>query len=127
MKVTLPENYRSTFTLEQLDIAKQIIRESKEDESRPNDYAEIASAFCLKSITASDFVSEIIKAEAVVCRCGMYEAYGEGYDDMNVMVKGIAKTFDGFLEFEMLLSDVWQICPDFYCGHRAWTRYYTRA
>lgn len=35
MKVTLPKDYRKTFTLEEMDIARRIIRDMKDDDTTP--------------------------------------------------------------------------------------------
>ena len=46
MKVSMSANYKQFFTIEDVQIAKQMIKELKEEESTVTEYAEMAARTC---------------------------------------------------------------------------------
>lgn len=107
MKVALEKNYRRKYTLEDLDRAKMVIAAEKEDEETAIGWAEYAANEALKD--SDDYLVRIIEATATTAKNRRaYNAYGEGSEDMDVWIEGIARTEWGFLEFGAYLSDIWQ-------------------
>ena len=112
MKVKMPDEYRSTFTLENVDQAKVVIRAMKYDNSKVADYAAMA---CREAIRGNgDFLDRVIECSAEVSKnCRIWNEYGEPYagEDsgyMDVLISAIAKTCFGFVTVEAYLTDIWQ-------------------
>lgn len=124
MKVKLEKNYRRYYTLEDLDRAKMVISSVKEDESTVEEYAEYAVN------EVSDRFGgcmEVIRATAQTAKNSRaWDAYGEGTETMDVWVEGLARTFDGYLEFGAYLSDIYASGVTLY-GHLMYTNFYERS
>ena len=122
MKVTLQKDYRKYYTLDDLDRAKMVIAAEKEDEETAIGWAEYAVNEALKN--THDYCRRILEVSARTAKnCRAYNAYGEGTEDMDVWIEGIAKTADGFLEFGAYLSDIWQHGAVEYKHHMYFCRY----
>lgn len=124
MKVKLEENYRTLYTLEDVDRAKAVIKAEKEDEESVTGWAEYAAREALKG--TGDFLRNVIQADAHTARnCRAWDAYGTEIPsgDMDVWITGTAKTADGFLEFGAYLSDIWQTGSTEYKHHMYIQRY----
>ena len=115
MKVKMPKNYRQKFTLEEHEIAKRIIKDMKEDESTVKEYLEYA---CNEVLKDKDWTEEILKAEATTERNGrIWDAYGEGTNNMDVWIEGVARTGHGFLIIGAYLTDIWNTGSTPYAEH----------
>lgn len=108
MKVTMPENWKSAFTMERVEIARRVIKHEREnDDETPNGWAEYAVREALKD--SGDFLREIITAKAEIAEnCRIYDAYFEGSAYMDVWISAVARTANGFIEVHAYLSDIWQ-------------------
>lgn len=125
MKVTLPKDYRRTFTLEELDIAREIIRDMKDDDGTPAWYAEVAVDHWLQK--KDDFKQEVIRASAVIAKnCRVWDAYGDGTGCMDIWVEAVAKTWGGYLELGAYLTDIWNIGGDADFTQHMYAQYFTR-
>ncbi len=125
MKVKLEENYKSIYTLENLEQAKAVIAwEKSEDEETAVGWAEYAVNEALKG--RSDFLREIIKVEAHTAKnCRTWNAFGEDTGQMDIWIECIAKTADGFIEVGAYLTDIWQTGAVPY-KHHEYIVYYPR-
>lgn len=123
MKVRMKDDYRSVFTLRQVDIARAIIRDLKSDTSTPSNYAQSAVVDFFENNKYGDYFREVLVASATVSRNHRaWDVYFEGSEDMDVWIDATVRTGNGFLIIGAYLSDIWMISPD---ESRAYT-YYTR-
>ena len=107
MKVRLERFYKERYTLADLQAAKKVIQYEKEDECSAADMAEYAAREALKD--TSDYLQEIIKAEAITAMNNrVYDAYGEGTKNIDVLIYALAKTSAGYMELSAYLTDIWQ-------------------
>lgn len=126
MKVALPKDYRQQFTLEELDTARRIIRDMKDDDATPVWYAEVAIDHWLSRKT-NDARSEVLKASAVAAKNGrVWDAYGDGTERADVWIEAVAKTWLGYLEIGAYLTDIWSIGGDVDYTQHMYAQYYTR-
>lgn len=124
MKVTLEKNYREYYTLEDLDIAKQIIKEEKEDEFTAKEWAKMAVGEALKD--SSDFLIEVLSATATTGgNADAWDRYFDGSRHMDVWIEATAKTCDGYIEIGAYLSDIWQTGAEPY-KHNMYIQKYER-
>lgn len=108
MRVKMPKDYKMWMTVAEAEQAKLVIAYEKEyDDEKVEAWAEMAANEALRG--TSDYVSEILKAEAEICKNGrIYDRYSEGTGMIDVWIRGVAKTGTGFLEFGACLSDIWE-------------------
>ena len=107
MKVKMQDDYRTVYTLEQVEQAKAVIRAEKEDDETPKGWATYAVLEVLKGKTATFL--EILKVEAHTARnCRIWNQYGDNTGDMDVWIKAVAETTEGFVKVGAYLSDIWQ-------------------
>lgn len=124
MKVTLEENYRRLYTLEDLDQAKTVIAECKDNYDDCKVWAEMAAN---EAVTGT--VIRVIECSAHTAKNGeMYRngrynyfsrtnpATGEEIDTgiMDVWVDFLAETWDGFVKGGAYLSDIIQTGGEHY-------------
>lgn len=129
MKVTLPKDYRSLFTLEEMDIARKLIREMKDDELPAKEYADVAVNYILSRFLPSTggYFEELLKSNFEITKNGYgWEQYGKGYRNLDIWFSGVAKTSRGYLEFGIYMTDVWSIGGDYNCNSRVWATLYTK-
>jgi hypothetical protein len=106
MKVKLEERYKDIYTLSELETAKRIIKEVKEDTETAKGYAVYAATEALKNTT--DSVVEVLKAEAhTALNCRVYDAYFEGSGRMDVWVNFTVQTCNGFIIGGAYLTDIY--------------------
>lgn len=134
MKVTIKKDSFRYLTVNEYEHAKQIVRDMKDDGMTAREYAESAAAAILNSESyraQADGCREILKADATICRDNAteWDRFGEGCGDLNVWVEAVAETFDGFLKFACLLSDIWNLDGSAEMANalarHAYIRYYT--
>jgi hypothetical protein len=113
MKVTIKKESLDILTVNEHEHAKQIVRDMRDDEMPLNDYAEYAAHAILGSgrYGKNDVLRGILKASASITRDIMtdYDRFGEGCGYLNVWIEAIAETYDGFVKFGCLLSDIWNL------------------
>lgn len=133
MKVTIKKESLDILTVNEHEHAKQIVRDMREDEMPLNDYAEFAANAILGSgiYGKNDVLREILKASACITRDSAtdYNRFGEGCGFLNVWIEAVAETYDGFLKFGCLLSDIWNLDGSVETKNalvdHAYIRYYT--
>ena len=108
MKVTLEKDYRKYYTLEDLDRAKAVIKAEKEDDTyTAKEWAEYAAREALRGEDAS--LVEIIRAEATTAKnCNAWNRYGDDSADMDVYIRFLAETTEGFIKGGAYLSNIWE-------------------
>jgi hypothetical protein len=110
MKVLLPKDYKKYFTVEEYEIAREIIKTEKEDASTAKDMAEYAVREALKNDDLC-YLEEILEAKAEVCKNILIvdcDIYFEGSKLMDIYISGVARVSFGYLEFGAYLSDIWE-------------------
>lgn len=116
MKVTLEKDYRKYYTLEDLDRAKAVIAAEKEDEMSAKDWAVYAVGEALRNKDGS--LLEILKAEATTAKnCRAWNRYGDDSADMDVYIRFLAETTEGFIRGGAYLSDIWETGATEYKQH----------
>ena len=126
MRVTMPENWKSIFTMDKVEIARRIIKQEREnDDETPKGWAEYAIREALKD--SGDYLREILTAKAEIAgNCRVWNAYFEGSEQMDVWISAVARTADGFIEAHAYLSDIWQTGAVPYKEHM-YIRYFREA
>ena len=135
MKVTIKKESLDYLTVNEYEHAKKIVKDEREDEMPIKDYAEMAARAILNSgcyaTKKNDGVREVFKAEASITRDGStdWDRFGEGCGRLNVWIEAVAETFDGFLKYGFLLSDVWDLDGSEQMNerlaHNSYVRYFT--
>lgn len=115
MKVSLEKDYRKIYTLDDLDRAKLVISFEKDDEDTPSGWA----AYAVNELgDRCGYCREIIRATAHTAKNRrVWDAYGDGSQDMDVWIEGLARTDHGYLEFGAYLSDIWASGQTPYAHH----------
>ena len=107
MKVKLEDNYKKWYTIEDLERAKMVIACEKDDEETAKGWLEYAVREAMKH--SSGYLERGLEAEAHTARnCRAWDAYDNGSGNMDVWIKGVAKTSCGYIEVGAYLSDIWQ-------------------
>ena len=114
MKVTLEKGYKDVYTVSDVERARRVIEAEREDEETPAGWLEYAAREALRnSMYDSGYVERVIEATARTARNSRaWNAYGEGTENMDVWVGGIAKVRtgkgdDAYIEVGAYLSDIW--------------------
>lgn len=124
MKVTLAKDYRKFYTLNELDIAKEIISCAKEDGATVKDYAEIAIREALRG--KGDYIEEVLKATAQTANnCRVWDRFFDGSESMDIYIEATAETSYGFIKIGTYLSDIWEIDGSANIQERMYIKYYT--
>ena len=119
MLVRLEERYKDLYTISDLERARSIIRQERDDEMIVAQYAEMAGNEILKNRNES--LLNILNATATTAKnCRVWDAYEVGSEDMDIWIQAIAETSRGFIKFGAYLTDIWQI------GATALDDYYVR-
>lgn len=127
MKVALPKDYRKLYTLEELDIARSIIRDMKEDESTPAEYITYAINHWMSNTGNGGYIKDVYKATAEIAKNHRaWNAYSEESQGMDIWIQAVAETEEGFLRIEAYLTDIWSLSADVDYTPRFYTEFYTR-
>ncbi len=110
MKVSITKESKKILTLEEAQVARQIILDRKEDEWSVTEYAEMAvNVVC----GCSDHCVEVLKATAEINKnCRAWNVYSENSGTLDVWIKATAQTSEGFYIIGVYLSDIWEISDD---------------
>lgn len=112
MKITFGKDYKKYLTVEEHEYAKTMIRDFKEDESTPAEYA----VYAVNAIGAAYDIGScecVLDCSAEIAgNCRIYDYYGTGSGKLDVWLHGVAKTWDAYIEFGAYLSDVWSLDSD---------------
>ena len=122
MKVTLEKNYRSRYTLEQLDEAKALIKEMKAVDSTAENMA-VKAVELLREKHDWRFM-EVISAEAYTMENRTLEwnelGWGTGY--MDVCISLVALSYEEVVRAYVMLSDITkgnlQDCNTYVCLYK---------
>lgn len=108
MKVIIEKEYRDIFTVAEMDAAKQIIKDCREDSNKPSEYAEMA---IICAFNGNTYGLKVFEASAKVARNErVYDRFFEGSKRLDVWIEATAKVnIDCFVEIGFYLSDVWEI------------------
>ena len=107
MKVRLEDRYKDFYTVRDLERARAIIKEEKEDTETAKGWAEYAVREALGN--TSDYLIEVLKADARTAKNRRaFDAYFEKSEDMDVWIRATAETRYGFIKVGAYLSDIWQ-------------------
>lgn len=126
MKVTFEKDYRSRYTLEELDQAKAVITCEKEyDTMTPKEWAETAASVAAR--VKGDTLAEILTATATTAKNGRigYDDFCGGSGWFDVWIEYTAETCRGFIKGGAYLSDIWSISADDDRTEYAYIRYFT--
>lgn len=122
MKVVLEDRYKEFYTVLDLERAKEVIRQEKEDLETAKGWAEYAVHEALKG--SDDYLLEVLKASAHTARnLRVWDAYSVGSADMDVWIDALAETRWGFVRVGAYLSDIWQTGAISYKEHMYIKRY----
>lgn len=117
MKVTLEKDYRKYYTLEDLDRAKMVIAyEKTQDNEKIENWVEYAVNEA--GMDNSEWCERVLEAAARTAKNNrVWDAYGEGTENMDVWIDFVARIPNGFLEGGAYLSDIWQTGAIPYAHH----------
>lgn len=111
MKVRLEKEDKKYFNLEEAPLIRKVIESMKEDEYKPDEYAEIA----IRAAFNGDACGiEILKASAKIAknRC-IFNGYTDDSANIDVWIEATAYVnFDEVIMIGTYLSDIWQITGD---------------
>lgn len=118
MKVVLPKNYKKIFTVEEYEIAREIIKYEKDNDGyTEKDWAEYAVREALKD-NKYGWLEDIITAKAEICKnknANCWDRYFEGSHDLDVFITILAKvsgtsgtSYYAYIEIGAYLSDIWE-------------------
>lgn len=113
MKINLPENYKSLYTINDLKCAKAVIASLKSDTSTPTDYAQMGVNVIASKMNT--YCNEILTASArVILNYNIeWDRMCDNGGRFDVIIEGWAKLdFRRVIHFEMYLSEIWDICYD---------------
>lgn len=115
MKVRLEKEDKKYITIAQAPLAREIIANMKEDESKPEEYAEMA----IKAAYGNTLVFnvEVLKATAkIVKNARAWNLYNDHSEDLDIWVESTAyvSLSDSYecIIIGAYLSDIWQITED---------------
>ena len=118
MKVTLPKDYRKTFTLEEVENAKRMIKAFKVDyEADPKEEAALAVRHWINKRMECGAVDRVLEATATVAKnCRTWNMYDDT-GDLDVWIDAVVKvssTWDesGYAEVGFYITDLWQVGPN---------------
>ena len=129
MKVNITKESKKWLTVDEYDRAKEIVRQMKDDEWSAEQYVDMAAICWLRNTGKNDYRARVIEASAEIAknsRAG--NAFNDDSGTLDVWMKGLVETWDGFLKIECYLTDIWSIGPESFnkkFPEYCWARYYT--
>lgn len=125
MKVTLESTYKDYMTVNEMEIAKEIIKEEKEDGWTAKDAAEYLVREALKD--KDDCLAEVLSAKAyATTNCRAWNAYSDHSQNIDIYIWAKAETGEGFIKVGGYLTDIWQSGMTDYREH-IFSQYFTEA
>lgn len=122
MKIKMHKEYKKIFTICDVERAKEIINELKDDGMTTKEWAEMAVREAIKD--KDDFFERIIEATAETAKnCRTWNAYNNDSCDIDVWIEATAETAFGFVKIGAYLTDIWQTGAVDYANHM-YIRYY---
>lgn len=121
--ITFPKDYKKYMTISEVEAAKAMIREQREDEETAVGWAEYAVREALKD--TNDYLERVIEAKAEINRnCRVWNAYNPDSGKLDIWIEATARTDKGFIIIGAYLSDIWQSGATPYKQHM-WIRYFS--
>lgn len=104
MKVTITTESKKILTIDELPVAKEIVKAMKEDDMSVAEYAAIAvRAF-------GDGCEKVYEANAEIAKnARIWNAYSDDSQKLDIWITATAKTWNGFIEIGAYLTDIWNI------------------
>lgn len=125
MKVTMAKDYKDYMTVHEVELAKEIIKDEKDDEFKAKDWAEYLVREALKG--EDDYLTEVLSATAEIeLNCKVWNEYNDHSESVDVWIQATAETMNGFIKAGGYLSDIWKTGQVDY-RQNIWKRYYTEA
>ena len=122
MKVAFEKDYKKYLTIAEVEAAKAIIEEQKEDEETASGWAEYAVREALKG--TRDYLVKVIEAKAEIAgNCRVWNAYNLDSGKLDIWIDATARTADGFIIIGAYLTDIWETGATPYKQHM-WIRYF---
>ena len=113
MKANLPNDYRSSCTLEMLAEARAAIAQAKNDTETPAAYLHAAAAHLARF--RDKYVDRVIEANArAALNCALdLDQFGEGCGCFDIWIEGIVRLSPcAFAEVGAYLTDIWNLTGD---------------
>lgn len=123
MKVTMMDGYKDYMTVREVEAAREIIAQEKEDDMSAKDAAEMLVREVLKN--KNDFLCEVLKASAKATNnCRTWNAFSDHSGHADIWVDATAETAEGFVKCGAYLTDIWQTGAEDYSMH-TFVQYFT--
>lgn len=120
--ITFPKDYKKYMTIAEVEAAKAIIAEQREEEETTAGWAEYAVREALKD--TGDYLERVIEAKAEINgNCRVWNAYNPDSGKLDIWIDATARTEKGFIIIGAYLSDIWQSGATPYKQHM-WIRYF---
>lgn len=120
--ITFPKDYKKYMTISEVEAAKAMIAEQREEEETTAGWAEYAVREALKD--TGDYLDRILEAKAEINRnCRVWNAYNLDSGKLDIWIEATARTERGFIIVGAYLSDIWQTGATPYKQHM-WIRYF---
>lgn len=115
MKIKLPENYKSFYTVDDVKAAKTLIASLKESPANINFYLEMAIRSYFQGIKEYTPNYEILSSSASTFYNGKLniDRMCEGSGCFDVYISCIIYYHDVFIDFAFALSDIWEISDEY--------------
>lgn len=130
MKVTFGKDYKRLFTIDEYEKAKRIISDMKEDSSSPAEYAEYA-VNAIGHACGIGGCEKVFSCSAEIAgNCRVWNQFSDDSGSLDIWLSGVAKTWNGFVEFGAYLSDIWSLDgenSDFLAKNHMFKVIYSRA
>lgn len=105
MKVSFSKDYKEILTVAEVETAKAVIKNLKEDCTTAAEYAEYAVREALKG--KCDYLNRVLEAKAEISTNGRaWNVFSGDSGHIDIWLSVIAKTVWGFIELGAYLSDI---------------------
>lgn len=122
--ITFPKDYKKYMTISEVEAAKAMIAEQREDEETTAGWAEYAVREALKD--TGDYLDRVIEAKAEINRnCRVWNAYNLDSEKLDIWIEATARTAYGFIVIGAYLTDIWGTGAVDY-KHHMYIEYFTK-
>ena len=120
--ITFPKDYKKYMTISEVEAAKAMIAEQREEEETTAGWAEYAVREALKD--TGDYLDRILEAKAEISgNSRVWNAYNLDSGKLDIWIEATARTGNGFIIVGAYLTDIWQSGAVDYKG-QMWIRYF---
>ena len=121
--ITFPKDYKKYMTISEVEAAKAMIAEQREEDETTVGWAEYAVREALKD--TGDYLDRILEAKAEISgNSRVWNAYNLDSGKLDIWIEATARTERGFIIVGAYLSDIWQTGATPYKQHM-WIRYFS--